>query len=205
MTQKQMQRQVQELKKQVEELKKTSTTAVVSKTEQPIHVHQHLHQHQHLHIEFNDLVKLLNCEPKAIESFSKHLTDDELTVMVAAADKAPKEVLKQLFKKTFFNTDHPENVTFTVLDPELTKGYVFGGNEWHSSDLAEDVKTMLLTMNQAVSERNQKLPEGCKVHSNNLNPMWSAGEHKDMHREVCQIAYEHRDLVASVHGQLPDT
>jgi hypothetical protein len=203
MTQKQMQLQVQDLKKQVEELKKTSTTAVVSKTEQPIHVHQHLHQH--LHIEFNDLVKLLNCEPKAIESFSKHLTDDELTVMVAAADKAPKEVLKQLFKKTFFNTDHPENVTFTVLDPELTKGYVFGGNEWHSSDLAEDVKTMLLTMNQAVSERNQKLPEGCKVHANNLNPMWSAGEHKDMHREVCQIAYEHRDLVASVHGQLPDT
>ena len=79
-----------------------------------------------LHIEFNDLVKLLNCEPKAIESFSKHLTDDELTVMAAAADKAPKEVLKQLFKKTFFNTDHPENVTFTVLDPELTKGTCSG-------------------------------------------------------------------------------
>jgi hypothetical protein len=202
MTPQEVKEEMAKMQKQIDEMKMAST-AIATKKGRPIHVHQHQHLHQHLHIEFNDLVKLLKCDQKAIEDFSKHLTDDELAVMVAAADTAPREVVKQLFKKTFFNTEHPENVTFTVIDPELTKGYVYGDNEWHSSDLTEDVKTMLLTMNQAVSERNQKLPADRKVHSNKLNPMWSAGERHDMHREVCQIAYDNRELVASVHGQLP--
>lgn len=166
---------------------------------QNVTVNGDVNNNTYVNIQFNDIEMYLNCEEAALSKFISHIHKEKFIKYIQGD---PKEEFPQLFKKVFFNSKCPENLTFAVIDPESDNAAILCDEGWCQKSAKLTTIDLLSTLSSSIVDENSKLESPHKRPNNDIYKWGSIAMQDDFQNEMVKLAHNNLSVVEAIHGPI---